>query len=176
MNVQYQWLIKWHTNAYNLNDDASQFTEKSKVTSHELPNYPWCVPQVSRVTKFSDWTASPLCIPEVLLCVVASECSSKVMLQSAPPEWYQVATLERDSDLTLQPETSNSPNLFTKSASSSLRDLQEGLLKLILVWGLCPRALGRRTPRPLTTFTAVRPHRSIHVMTLHRSINHQGNN
>ena len=112
----------------------------------------------------------------MLLCVVESEkCSSKVifriLLQSDT-----MLLLRSESDLTSQPETSNSPNLFTKSASPSLQDLLEGLLKIILVRGSAPEPPGGGLPVPLPTLMAIRPRRSIYVMTLRRATNRQDNN
>jgi len=80
--------------------------------------------EASRLDHFSDMHLRDVTLYYrfgVLICLNASECSSRVM-----PSCYSGARLQPYSQL----ETLNSPNLFTMSASSSLRDLQEGLLKV----------------------------------------------
>jgi len=151
-----------------------QSFRKLRISFWKLPpNCPWRVLQVSRVTKLPDWTTSPLCISAefsaryfgVLLQSDAPECSSG-MIRSC----YSRARFRS----CLQLKTLNSPNTFTKSVSPSLRDLQEGLFKIILLRGLRLRAPGKCSP-PLPTPMATWPRRSIRVMTA-RAINHQGNN
>ena len=154
------------------NDGASPFIEKNMVTIYEITKLSLTCSQVSRAAKLPGWTTSPLCISAefsaryfgVLLQSDAPECSSG-MIRSC----YSRARFRS----CLQLKTLNWPNTFTKSVSPSLRDLQEGLFKIILLRGLRLRAPGKCSP-PLPTPMATWPRRSIRLMTLRRATNRQG--
>jgi len=131
-----------HTSVYNPNDDASPFTKKTRVKNYEITEMPLtCSPSFTgyktfRLDRFSTMHLRRFtlhCRFGVLLCLDASGCSVWVM-----PSCYSKAKFRPCP----QPETLNSPNLFPMSASLSLLDLQDKLLKVILFRRLCPWSQG----------------------------------